>query len=88
MRKNQQGTTKADTWGIFATAHLLAEFNVDWFAIAANAVEHPRLDAAPTHSVGTQLTCAPVWRGTKNVHIKVLAGYVHKIGNIRASERL
>lgn len=41
-------------------SHLLTEFYIDRFAVAANTVEHPGLDAAPTHGVRTQLTCTPV----------------------------
>lgn len=44
----------------FCMSHLIAEFEIDRFAVAADAVEHPGLDAAPTHGVGTQLTRAPV----------------------------
>lgn len=40
------------------SAHLLAEFHIHRFAIAADAVEHPGLDAAPAH--GVELTRAPL----------------------------
>lgn len=46
-------------------SHLLAEFHVHRFAVAANAVEHPGLDAAAAHGVGAQLTRAPLWGGTE-----------------------
>lgn len=41
---------------------LLTEFHVHRFAVAADAVQHPRLDAAAAHGAGAQLTGAPLWR--------------------------
>lgn len=43
--------------------YLLAELHVHRLAVAANTVQHPRLDAAAAHGAGTQLTGAPLWGG-------------------------
>lgn len=34
-------------------SHLLTELEVDRLAVAAYTIQHPRLDAIPTHSIGT-----------------------------------
>lgn len=41
-------------------SHLLTELDVHRLAVAADAVQHPGLDAAATHGVGAELTRAPV----------------------------
>lgn len=50
-------------------AYLLTELEIDRLSIAADAVQHPGLDAAPAHSVGTQLTGTPVWGQTEDMYI-------------------
>lgn len=50
-----------DAGGRLVGAHRLAELHVHRFAVTANTVQHPRLDAGAAHSAGAQLTGAPLW---------------------------
>lgn len=59
MIKTLEGKEVRCQW--LGGTYRLTEFHVDRFAVTANAVQHPGLDTAATHSAGAQLTGAPLW---------------------------